>query len=79
MTQILIDGIANITLHNGILRVECTTVGPNGQPQPSGTLVIPGPVAGAVLQALINGTQELEKKMREQAEQAAAGTTPKKN
>ena len=29
MTQILIDGIANITLHNGILRVECTTVGPN--------------------------------------------------
>ena len=47
MTQILIDGIANITLHNGILRIECTAAGADGQPHPSGTLVIPGRHCGA--------------------------------
>ena len=79
MTQILIDGIANITLHNGILRIECTAAGADGQPHPSGTLVIPGVIAGQVVQALVNSMQELDKKLREQAEQAAAGQASKKN
>jgi len=69
MTQILIDGITNISFHGGVLRIECVTVGPEGKQQPSGTLVIPGPVAGHVLQALIKGTQELDKKIREAAQQ----------
>jgi hypothetical protein len=69
MTQILIDGISNIAFHNAVLRIECVSSGFDGKPQPSGTLVIPGPVAGQVLQALIKGTQELEKKMREQQQQ----------
>ena len=66
MAQILIDGITNIAIHNGILRIECTAIGPDGKQHPSGTLVIPGAVAGPVLQALIRGTQELDKKLREQ-------------
>lgn len=66
MTQILVDGIKNITFHSGVLRVECATVGADGKPYTSGSLVIPGPVAGQVLQALIKGMQELEKKVREQ-------------
>jgi len=69
MIQILVDGITNITFHGGVLRVECATVGPDGKPHPSGTLAIPGAVAGPVLQALIRGTQELEKKVREQQQQ----------
>jgi len=69
MTQILIDGITNISFHNGVLRVECASAGPDGKPQPSGTLAIPGAVAGPVLQALIKGTQELDKKVREAQEQ----------
>ena len=69
MTQILVDGITSISFHSGILRVECATVGPDGKQHPSGTLVVPGPVAGQVLQALIKGTQELEKKLREQQQQ----------
>ncbi len=69
MTQILVDGITNISFHGGVVRVECATVGPDGKPHPTGTLAIPGPVAGQVLQALIKGTQELEKKMREQQQQ----------
>ena len=66
MTNILVDGIAGITLHNGILRVECTTVGADGKPHPSGTLVIPGPAAAQVIQVLVNGMQELDKKIKEQ-------------
>ena len=72
MTQILVDGIKNITFHSGVLRVECATVGPDGKSYTSGSLVIPGPVAGQVLQALIKGMQELEKKVREQQQQMPA-------
>ncbi len=69
MTQILVDGVANITFHSGVLRIECASVGPDGKPHVSGTLVVPGPVAGQVLQAMIKGMQELEKKLREQQQQ----------
>ena len=72
MTQILIDGVTNISLHSGVVRIECTTVGADGKPHTSGTLVIPGPAAAQVLQALIRGTQELEKKVREQQQQMPA-------
>jgi hypothetical protein len=77
MTQLLIDGIANITFHNGILRVECTTQGPDGRQHPTGTLVIPGNIAGQIVQALSSGMQEIDKKIREQAQQA--GTEQTKN
>jgi len=73
MTQILIDGITNISFHSGVLRIECATVGPDGKPHSSGNLVIPGAVAGQVMQALINGMKELEKKVREQQQMPAAG------
>ena len=36
MTQILVDGLKNITFHSGVLRVECATVGPDGKPSPFG-------------------------------------------
>ena len=78
MTQILVDAITNISLHSGIIRVQCATIGFDGKLQPSGTLVIPGAVAGKVLQTLISGAQELEKKMREQQaqQQPTAGNVP---
>jgi hypothetical protein len=66
MNPILIDGISNLSIHNGVLRVACIATGADGQSHPSGTLVIPGQVATHVLNALIKGTQELEKKLREQ-------------
>lgn len=66
MSQIIIDGIAGMTLHNGIVRVECTTVQADGKPHPSGTLIIPGAIAGQVIQGLVNGLQQLDKKIREQ-------------
>ena len=72
MTQILIDGVTNISLHSGVLRVECMTIGPDGKPHPSGTLVIPGPAGPQVLQSLMKGIEELEKKVREQQPQIPA-------
>lgn len=74
MTQILIDAIGNLSIHNGVLRVACMAIGADGKPQPSGTLVIPGASAGQVLNGLIKGTQELEKKLREVQK---PGETPK--
>ncbi len=78
MNQLFIDNITNITFHGGVLRVECAAVGPEGKMSPTGVLIIPGPAAPQVLQALVKGTQELDKKMREahaqQQQQPAAGS-----
>ncbi len=67
MSQILIDSITNVTLANGVVRVDCVAAGPNNEQRSSGTLLIPGPQAGAVLNALINAVQELQRKQQEQA------------
>ena len=72
MTKILIDAISNISIHNGVLRVECEAVGANGQQNNSGTLVIPGAVAVQVLQSLTGGLQELDRRLREQSSAQSA-------
>lgn len=65
MNQILIDSISNLSIHNGVLRIQCDAAQPDGQIRPSGELVIPGPAANQVLNALIRGMQGLEKKLQE--------------
>ena len=62
---IVIDRISNLTVSNGVLRIECVAVNAAGQEKPSGMVLIPANVAGAVVQSLVNGTQELDKKRRE--------------
>ena len=66
MSEILIDAIGNVTVAAGLVRVDCVAVGPNNQQRPSGTLLIPGPQAGAVLTALVNAMKELQRKQQEQ-------------
>ncbi len=73
MSIILVDGIKDVMFHNGIVRIECLSAGPNNEQRPSGTLVIPGNVTGPVLQALVNAIQELDKKIRDHV----AGQTAK--
>ena len=70
MTQILIDSITNLSIHNGVLRIECDATGPDGQTSPSGVLIVPGPAANQVLNALVRGMQGLEKKLLEQQQPA---------
>ena len=66
MSQILIDAISNVTIAGGLVRVDCVALGPNNEQRPSGTLLIPGPQAGAVLNALVNAMKELQRKQQEQ-------------
>jgi hypothetical protein len=63
----LIDGLKTISFHNGILRIECIAAGPKGEERPSGTLLIPGAQAGPILKALVEATQELSRRQKEQA------------
>ena len=72
MSVILIDGLKTVGFHNGILRIECIQAGSSGEERSSGTLLIPGNQAGQVLKSLVEATQELEKRLREQ-QQSAAG------
>ena len=73
---ILVDGIGNVTVGHGVLRVECTCAGPSGKELPSGTLLIPTAVAGQVIQSLLNAVQELDKRAREAAAASSAAAYP---
>ena len=73
---IIVDRISNIAVSNGILRIECVAVNAAGQEKPSGTVLIPGIVAGQVIQSLVNAMQDLEKKLREGAGGAAPAGKP---
>jgi hypothetical protein len=72
MNVTLIDRIGAVVLQNGIMRVDCFAAGPNGQETPSGRLLIPVTQASAILQALVGAAQELDRRLREQGQQAAA-------
>ena len=76
MPILLIDGIKDVVLHNGVLRVECVSAAANNQQQPSGTLLIPANIAGALVQSLANALAELDRKMREQMDAKAGAATP---
>jgi hypothetical protein len=66
-SQILIDGVKAVAIHNGLLRVDCVAAGPNNEERSSGTLLIPGNQAGPILRALTQAMQKLDKRSREQA------------
>lgn len=72
MSMIMVDGIKDIVFHNGIVRIDCLSAGPNGEQRSSGTIVIPANVTGPILQSLANAMQELDKKIREHAAEMAA-------
>jgi hypothetical protein len=72
MPMVMVDGFKDIVFHNGIVRIDCVSAGPNGELRESGTLVIPGNMTGPILQALANAMQELDKKMREHSAELAA-------
>jgi hypothetical protein len=71
MSMIMVDGIKDIVFHNGIVRIDCLSAGPNGEQRSSGTIVIPANVTGPILQSLANAMQELDKKIREHAAEMA--------
>ena len=75
MSVTFIDALKAVTMHNGVLRIDCVAAGPNSEERPSGTLLIPANQAVPILRSLTQAIQDLDKKIREQAEQASAGQT----
>lgn len=72
MSMILIDRIGAVVFQNNIVRVDCSAAGPNGEERLSGTLLIPASQAATVLQTLVGAAQELDRRLREQAQQTPA-------
>ncbi|MBV8192115.1 MAG: hypothetical protein JO339_33125, partial [Alphaproteobacteria bacterium] len=72
MQYLLVDGIKDVVLHNGMVRVDCISAGPNGTEKASGTPLIPAMIAGPLVQTLANALAELEKKIREQQQSQGA-------
>jgi Flp pilus assembly protein TadD len=62
-TQILIEGIKALTLHNGVMRVECIAAGPNTRARPSGTLLIPSSQVAQILRGLVQTVQDPAKRL----------------
>ena len=79
MSVMLIDRISSISIHKGVLRVDCVGVGPNNEERNSGTLLIPAGQVANVINSLAQATQELDKRLREAAEQQAAAARPMGN
>jgi hypothetical protein len=71
-TSIVVDRLGAIAIMNGVLRIECMAVNAAGQEKASGTVLIPANVAAGVVQSLIKGMQELDRKLRD----AAAASPP---
>jgi len=65
MDQLLIDNIANVSLSNGLVRIECTTRSADGESRTSGELVIPASQYATVVQALQQAGQQLEARIQQ--------------
>jgi hypothetical protein len=61
----LIDGISKVTFVNGIMRVQCLVIDPNGKEVESGTLEIPGGNIINIINGLANSAKSLEEKLKE--------------
>ena len=64
MTQVLVDRVGRASFHDGLVRIECLSIGPDGKPEPAGTLLMSGAQAGKTLSALVKSLQELQKKVQ---------------
>ena len=59
LPTIMLDRVANVSVHGGIVRVGCNAIGPDGQETSTGVLLIPAGTAGPVITALVKMLQDL--------------------
>ena len=64
MNQLLIDNIANVTLSNGVVRLQCSTTGADGETRTAGEVLIPAGQYSAVVQSLQNAGQQLQEQVQ---------------
>ena len=80
MSIILLDRIGSVSLNNGIIRINCVANGAKPEDELTGTLLIPANRIGDIMKSLLDATNELDRKVREQAQQAnpaAKASAPK--
>tara|TARA_B100001996_G_C18671437_1_gene596904 strand:+ start:186 stop:440 length:255 start_codon:yes stop_codon:yes gene_type:complete len=66
----LTDGIGQVTITNGVLRIELIKVGPSGETIPSGVLEIPQGSVQPVLNGVIESINKLNEQINEQLEES---------
>jgi hypothetical protein len=64
MTQIVVDRFGKVSFHNGLVRIECLSIGPDGKPQASGTVLLAGAEAGKTMNNLVKSLQDLHKQVQ---------------
>ncbi|WP_291318586.1 hypothetical protein [Desulfonatronospira sp.] len=67
--HVFADGISNVTLSNGNLRIQLTQRGADDSTVEAGTLIIPASQAGNFLNCLANSLKELDSRLKEAREQ----------
>ena len=66
--HIFTDGIKNISLSNGNLRITLVQNGPENTQVDAGTLVVPANQASALVNAMANGLKQIDEQMKARAE-----------
>lgn len=61
----VIDGIQNVTLASGLVRIQTVETGPDGRQRPGETIAIPAVAYGAVVQQLQQAGQRLQQQQQE--------------
>ena len=72
MTHLLADDIRNVSLSNGLVRIECMATGADGETQVSGELVIPASQYATVVQSLQNAGHQLQERVQGRSEPEVA-------
>tara|TARA_B100001250_G_C19782064_1_gene782299 strand:- start:923 stop:1201 length:279 start_codon:yes stop_codon:yes gene_type:complete len=61
----LVENLGHVTFVNGILRVQCISIDPEGKTRESGIIEIPGANVNAILNGLINSAKAIEGKLQD--------------
>jgi hypothetical protein len=64
--MLVIDGIKNVTMANGLVRIQVAQVGADGKSKGVEEIAIPASQYGAVVQALTQAGQNLRQRLEEQ-------------
>ena len=72
--MLVFDGITNVSMSNGLVRVAVSRVGADGAQHPAGEIAIPANQFGNILNGLQNAGQQLQERINQQQTNAAEQT-----
>lgn len=72
--HIFADQIGKVTLSNGNLRIQMIQQGPDNTTVEAGTLIMPASQAANVVNGLTRSLQQLDERVKAQAQETEGGT-----